>query len=98
MRNGFLIDRWFPHRQNKFRVEKKIKMVNKSNRGHGGKRPGAGRPPGALNRVTVVSNAAAARLPYMDDPKRFLTAVMDQPGITMRVRLAAAKALLPFCE
>ena len=71
-------------------------MVNKQKHGHGGFRPGAGRPKGALNRRTVASNQAAASLPRFDDPLAFLQAIMGHPGIVMRVRISAAKTLLPY--
>ncbi|MDD2879266.1 MAG: hypothetical protein PHQ58_02420 [Rhodoferax sp.] len=65
---------------------------------HGGYRPGAGRPRGALNRRTVASNAAARSIPHCTDPLDFLLAVMRHDGIQMTVRLGAAKALLPYTE
>lgn len=70
----------------------KYQMAN----GHGGKRTGAGRPPGALNRRTVASNRAIAALPTFDDPQAFLRAVMGNTDVLTRLRIAAAKALLPF--
>ena len=63
---------------------------------HGGTRTGAGRPPGALNRRTVASNEAAATLPHCTDPKAFLEAVMANAGIDTRLRIEAAKALMPY--
>lgn len=64
--------------------------------GHGGKRTGAGRPPGALNRRTVASNRAIAALPTFDTPLEFLRAVMGNTDVLMRIRIAAAKALMPY--
>ncbi len=64
--------------------------------GHGGKRTGAGRPKGSLNRRTLASNRAIASLPTFDDPRAFLQAVMGNADVLLRVRIAAAKALLPY--
>lgn len=66
--------------------------------GHGGKRTGAGRPPGALNRRTVASNRAIASLPTFDDPLEFLRAVMGNADVLMRIRIDAAKALMPYMD
>ena len=63
---------------------------------HGGTRTGAGRPPGAQNRRTVASNEAAATLPHCTDPRAFLEAVMGNAGIDTRLRIEAAKCLMPF--
>lgn len=70
----------------------------KKDQEHGGKRPGAGRPPGALNKRTVASNEAASTLPHCDDPLAFLRAVMTNAGIDARLRIDAAKAMLPFAH
>lgn len=63
---------------------------------HGGKRPGAGRPPGALNRRTVASNEAGRAIPHCATPVAFLTLLMAHAGIDTRLRLDAAKALMPY--
>jgi phage terminase small subunit len=55
----------------------------------GGARKGAGRKPKA-----PVLNASAALL--TSDPKAFLTALMNDPGSEMKLRVNAAKALMPF--
>ena len=69
-------------------------MGNKSS--HGGRRPGAGRPPGALNKRTLLSNEAAKAIEPTDDPKAFLEALMQCEGVTLKLRVMAAKALLPY--
>lgn len=55
----------------------------------GGVRPGAGRKP---KPPPVIS----ADLPKDDDPRIFLTALMNDPLADARLRLDAAKALLPY--
>ena len=55
----------------------------------GGARPGAGRKP---NPPPVISND----IPKDDDPRIFLTALMNDPLADPRLRLDAAKALLPY--
>lgn len=54
----------------------------------GGARPGAGRKP---NEPTILKLAAT-----YDDPEKFLTAVMNDSGTDVKVRVDAAKALMPF--
>lgn len=51
----------------------------------GGARPGAGRKPKLLSFSSKVG-----------DPKVFLTRVMRDPAASARIRVDAAKALLPF--
>lgn len=64
--------------------------------GHGGERPGAGRPKGRLNQATRDANEAAAALPVCDDPLQWLQTLMADPRQDVRMRVDAAKALLPF--
>lgn len=54
----------------------------------GGARPGAGRPP--KEPVVLVLSAT------YDDPEKFLRAVMNDSGTDAKLRLDAAKALMPF--
>lgn len=54
----------------------------------GGARPGAGRKPAPPQFLPEVSASA--------DPKAFLLAVMDDPTADVKVRLDAAKVLMPF--
>lgn len=54
----------------------------------GGARPGAGRP----KKEPVVLPMAA----YYDDPLTFLKAVMNDSGSEAKLRVDAAKALMPF--
>lgn len=57
----------------------------------GGRRVGAGRPLGSRNRPRLIHG-----LPVTDDPAAWLLAAMNHHGITLRLRMNAAKALLPY--
>lgn len=54
----------------------------------GGARPGAGRKP---KEPTVLQLSA-----MYDDPEKFLRAVMNDSGTDAKLRVDAAKALMPF--
>ena len=54
----------------------------------GGARPGAGRPP---KEPAILVLAAS-----YDDPLKFLKAVMNDSGSDAKLRVDAAKALMPF--
>lgn len=54
----------------------------------GGARPGAGRKP---KEPTIIQLAAV-----YDDPEKFLRAVMNDSGTDAKLRVDAAKALMPF--
>lgn len=54
----------------------------------GGARPGAGRPPKPPTIVQVAAN--------YDDPEKFLRAVMNDSGSDAKLRVDAAKALMPY--
>lgn len=62
----------------------------------GGVRAGAGRPAGVQNRATRAANEAARSLPHATDPMAWLTAVMVDSNQGVRLRIEAAKALLPY--
>lgn len=76
----------------------------------GGKRPGAGRPPKTAvsidnppeEKLSKRAEAIAANLesteglPSTDDPLVFLTSVMNHSKVDGKLRVDAAKALLPF--
>jgi phage terminase small subunit len=47
-------------------------------------------------RLELMAKLAEVPLPNTDDPKQFLTAVMNHPGVDGRLRIDAAKTLLPF--
>lgn len=47
-------------------------------------------------RLELLAKLAEVPLPSTDDPKQFLTAVMNHPGVDGRLRIDAAKTLLPF--
>ena len=59
--------------------------------GHGGRRKGAGRPQGSRNRPRLILG-----LPETNDPLQWLLALMNHPGAPLRLRMSAAKALLPY--
>ena len=62
-----------------------------SRRNAGGRREGAGRPPGSRNKPALI-----AGLPEANDPLQWLLALMNHTGAPMRLRVAAAVALLPY--
>lgn len=53
----------------------------------GGARPGAGRPP---------KDAPIIKIGAKDDPLTFLREVMNDPDADARLRIDAAKALMPY--
>ena len=59
----------------------------------GGRRQGAGRPPGSRNKPRLIQG-----LPETPDPLQWLLALMNHEGATLRQRMAAAKVLLPYCH
>lgn len=73
---------------------------------HGGKRPGSGRPPGAKNKRTVATAAAAeaaaaaisAAVPgaFDGDAHSFLMCVYRDPAQPMPLRVDAAKAAAKY--
>lgn len=54
----------------------------------GGARPGAGRPPKEPEMLDVIG--------MFDDPEKFLRAVMNDVGADAKLRVDAAKALMPY--
>lgn len=62
----------------------------------GGRRAGAGRPPGSKNPRTIAANMAARLLPYCNDPKQWLMTLMNDPRQDLRLRVEAARRLLPY--
>jgi hypothetical protein len=64
----------------------------------GGRRPGAGRPKGRTDLATRQATERAATIGGHDDPMQFLLALMRDPKQDVRMRIAAAKALLPYCH
>ena len=75
------------HAQKKPPMKKTIKTVN----GWGGRRKGAGRPAGTRNKPRLIHG-----LPETDDPLQWLLALMAHESATLRQRMAAAKALMPY--
>ena len=59
--------------------------------GHGGRRKGSGRPAGSRNKPRLIHG-----LPETNDPLQWLLAAMNHEALPMRLRMAAAKALMPF--
>ena len=75
-----------------FHSRKKSGMEKQStSTGWGGRRKGAGRPLGARNRPVLVHG-----LPETADPLQWLLAAMNHAALPLRLRMAAAKALMPF--
>ena len=62
----------------------------------GGARSGAGRPLGSKNPRTIAANEAARALPYASDSVRWLVTLMNDPRQDLKLRLEAARALLPY--
>ena len=62
-------------------------MTSKPKAQHGGKRANAGRP---------RNPPMLANIPATDDPLEFLRQAMNDTTLDMRVRLDAAKSMLPF--
>jgi hypothetical protein len=69
-------------------------MPQKQKNGWGGRRAGAGRPVGSRNRPTFVLSG----IPDTTDPLQWLQAAMGHPGLPLRQRVKAAKALMQFCH
>ena len=59
--------------------------------GWGGRRKGAGRPLGSRNRPRLIHG-----LPETNDPLQWLLALVNHTAAPLRVRVNAAKALMPF--
>ena len=57
----------------------------------GGRRKGAGRPLGSRNPPKLIHG-----LPETADPLQWLLALMAHESATLRQRVAAAKALMPY--
>ena len=74
-----------------FPFSKSIKFQQTMAGQHGGRRKGAGRPAGARNRPVLVHG-----LPETVDPLQWLLAAMNHEALPLRLRMAAAKALMPF--
>lgn len=73
-----------------------FKMAMSEPQKHGGRRLGAGRPPGSLNkRSTEAIEAVAARYPNWTPLLQF-AAVANDESLPTEIRLDAAKAAAPF--
>ena len=75
------------HSQKKSGMEKQ----SSSGKGWGGRRKGAGRPAGSRNAPRLIHG-----LPDTNDPLQWLLAAMNHEALPLRLRMAAAKALMPF--
>lgn len=80
----------FARREN-FPLLKSIKFQQAMAGKHGGRRKGAGRPAGARNRPVLVHG-----LPETADPLQWLLNAMRHEALPLRLRMACAKALMPF--
>ena len=74
------------HSQKKSGMEKQS-----SSTGWGGRRKGAGRPAGSRNKPRLIDG-----LPITDCPAKWLLALVNRNDAPMRLRVSAAKALMPF--
>ena len=63
---------------------------------HGGSRPGAGRKPGAANKMTQAAREAAAKGGMM--PLDYLLSIMRDEANDLDTRKDAAKAAAPYCH
>ena len=80
----------FARREN-FPLLKSIKFQQTMAGQHGGRRKGAGRPAGARNRPVLIHG-----LPETADPLQWLLNAMRHEALPPRLRMAAAKAMMPF--
>jgi hypothetical protein len=64
--------------------------------GHGGRREGAGRPPGARNKPRFELPEQREHYAHVRTPLDFMLAVMRDPLADLRRRDRAAKAAAPF--
>ena len=78
----------FARREN-FPLLKSIKFQQMA--GHGGRRKGAGRPAGSRNKPRLIDD-----LPITDCPEKWLLALVNHTAAPLRLRMSAAKALLPY--
>ena len=62
-----------------------------SSTGWGGRREGAGRPLGSRNKPRLIHG-----LPETADPLQWLLNAMRHEALPLRLRMAAAKAMMPF--
>jgi phage terminase small subunit len=62
----------------------------------GGARPGAGRKQGTKNPRTIARAEAARLLPFCACPLGWLLALMRDDRQDLRLRVDAARALMPF--
>ena len=62
--------------------------------GHGGHRPGAGRPKGSLNKLDSAARAWAQESGLL--PLEYLLGVMRDDGQPQDIRMDAAKAAAPY--
>lgn len=81
-----------PHGSSRAENNPRLKSIM-STHGHGGRREGAGRPLGSRNRPRLIVG-----LPETADALQWLLALMNHDGAPMRLRMSAAKALLPHCR
>ena len=81
----------YSHADFKFPPLKSIKFQQTMAGQHGGRRKGAGRPVGSRNRPRLIHG-----LPETNDPLQWLLALVNHTAAPLRVRVNAAKALMPF--
>jgi hypothetical protein len=64
----------------------------------GGARRGAGRKQGTKNPRTIARTQAARLLPFCACPLEWLLALMTDDRQDLRLRIDAARALMPYCH
>lgn len=72
-------------------------MTDNAKTGWGGARRGAGRKQGTKNPRTIARAEAARLLPFCADPLAWLLALMRDDRQDLRLRVDAARALMPYC-
>ncbi len=72
-------------------------MTKTDRTGWGGARRGAGRKQGTKNPRTIARNEAARLLPFCACPLGWLLALMRDDRQDLRLRVDAARALMPYC-
>ena len=72
-------------------------MTDNTKTGWGGARRGAGRKQGTKNPRTIARAEAARLLPFCACPLGWLLALMRDVRQDLRLRVDAARALMPYC-
>ena len=87
----FRMHRKYPHFESNQQMAGKPGRSGGARKNAGGRRAGAGRPLGSRNRPHLIAD-----LPVTDSPAVWLLALMNRPDVRLRMRMHAAKTLLPY--